>query len=58
MSQEELGEFMKTINAQLQMIDDISPVNNHMSADKIVQLMDQKCKELTKLLVKRKYIVK
>lgn len=58
MSQEELGEFMKAINAQLQMINDISPTDNHMSADKIIQLMDQKCKELTKLLVKRKYIAK
>lgn len=57
-SQEELNEAMETINVQLQMLQDISSTSDHASASKIIQLQNQKCKELIQLLIKKKYITK
>lgn len=49
---------METINVQLQMLQDISSTSDHASASKIIQLQNQKCKELIQLLIKKKYITK
>ena len=38
MNQDELSEYAKAINEQLQMISDISPMSGYVSANKIIQL--------------------